>query len=359
MPIPETALMVAPREDATDRREASSRMGKGITSPWFTFVVAAFWVATISSAFSQTPGETCLRKQLDFNPSLQLSASDASEAAMHHSSLARCREFGLRHPDLQRVWESHLTPWSVEFLFQPSENTAQMFETLASDVVSLVSQDLSGGFPLPFQFVFVDLEAPSENESHYNVKELCHQYRTERKVSAFASESTVVICAYANELDSIAWADMRQILLHEAYHAAQFQLLSAPERNESREERLQDWGPEWIVEGSAQYYALRYPLPCSADGISYLRKKTVAYPIGLQELELYWEQTDKNSAIGRDNRDLNYSLSLLATCVLVASSEPVNLHRYFQIIGLGQSWEAAFAEAFGQSISSFYGEFRK
>jgi hypothetical protein len=157
---------------------------------------------------------------------------------------------------------------------------------------------------------------------------------------------------------SAAWrrlsnVDQLRMSGHEYFHVVQMSLLgpglsariftTPPD-----EDRLE--GPSWLFEGSADYMSWRALDDAGlADLDAYLKATPLPDDIALRDLETFIEYYGAGPE--------RAVLPLVAVDLLVQRPGPGSLATFYQLIGRGGSWRAAFSAAFGRSVDAFYAEF--
>lgn len=133
---------------------------------------------------------------------------------------------------------------------------------------------------------------------------------------------------------------------HEYFHLMQEDLIG------TRLDRAEA-GPVWLVEGSAEYVgflALASKGVVSYDGVRAYHQANVAFGPLLPLLE----DLESRQAFYAAPQGSAYSLSALAVEILVAERGVGSLGDYFAGLGRSVAWDAAFADAFGQTPGDFY-----
>ncbi|HEY7036370.1 MAG TPA: hypothetical protein VH482_33890 [Thermomicrobiales bacterium] len=149
-------------------------------------------------------------------------------------------------------------------------------------------------------------------------------------------------------------ADRVRLVVHEYVHVWQADAGGSPPESG----RL---GPAWLVEGSANFAAFRaladVGLVRWADAHEYLvllangvRAQEAAEAPAVPPLR---ELTDEASLVGPGVGCCSYAVATLAVERLTKESGPAALGRYFEAIGQGEDWRAAFATVFGQDPDAF------
>jgi hypothetical protein len=142
-----------------------------------------------------------------------------------------------------------------------------------------------------------------------------------------------------------------RLVAHEYFHHLQFWLVG-PEASRSFFEApvgtLTKLGPNWLLEGSAEYFSWRVMQDAGLVGLAdYLLRLDMKDDVDPADLETYLDFFATGQA--------SYDASLRAVAFLLAGDEKgASLIRYFFEIGQGMPWQAAFLASFGQTVESFY-----
>jgi predicted metalloprotease with PDZ domain len=141
-----------------------------------------------------------------------------------------------------------------------------------------------------------------------------------------------------------------RLAAHEYFHLAQYRLVGAEITREfygaeiGRETPL---GPNWLLEGSAEYFSWRVMQDAELLSLNdYVRRLDMRDDVDPADLETYLDFY----LTGQDS----YDASLRAVAFLLASNDEQDLMRYYFEIGRGETWRDAFRSSFGQSLESFY-----
>jgi hypothetical protein len=112
-------------------------------------------------------------------------------------------------------------------------------------------------------------------------------------------------------------------------------------------------GPRWLSEGTGELSAYLAIADAGLTSMASVRadwaQRAKASPITLQGLAIHRGQSEAGSNA--------WAIMPLAVERLVGEGGTAKLLPYFDAIGRGQPWEAAFATVFGKSIDAFYAEF--
>ena len=152
---------------------------------------------------------------------------------------------------------------------------------------------------------------------------------------------------------STSWRpDNRQkIMVHEAFHIMQYELAGSTALD-GGPDVVPRVGPQWLTEGTAEYAGYR--------GIA------SAALIQMSEIRAQWVRRTKLTASPLRSRETSrglfaepepYQISPLAVDFLLAGRSDALLVAYYEAIGRGEAWQAAFASVFGKSIETFYADF--
>ena len=114
--------------------------------------------------------------------------------------------------------------------------------------------------------------------------------------------------------------------------------------------RQRKLGPAWMVEGTAEVLEMLYIFgDIPDDGKHFFNLQNPAR----RSRETLNDLSDPGTVRGYTG----YGVSRFAATLLFRSHGLDNMLQYFRWLGRGLSQEAAFAEAFGQSMASFEEEF--
>lgn len=171
------------------------------------------------------------------------------------------------------------------------------------------------------------------------------------QIGGFTSGSVVALCLPDGRVPREArrmWL-LQTTLAHELYHAVQRQLVGGPRPDQARD-TVNYAGPEWLIEGSATYFSLRATLPEALMEASYGRLAArVATRADLAVLEPHLARATQRTAL--------YDQGAYAAYLLARGDNGRALMRYYELVGLGQDWQDAFALAFGVPVGQFYADY--
>ncbi len=171
------------------------------------------------------------------------------------------------------------------------------------------------------------------------------------------TRGTVGVASYRKAWFAPAWfadsgSNRTKIAVHEAFHVEQYELAGDGSLN-SGFDNLPRAGPRWISEGSAELVAYLAIADARLTSMSNVRtdwaQRTKSSPVTLQRLALFRGQLEAGPNA--------WGIMPLAVERLVGVGGAAKVLTYFQAIGRGDPWEAAFAAAFDKTIDVFYAEF--
>lgn len=142
-----------------------------------------------------------------------------------------------------------------------------------------------------------------------------------------------------------------KIIAHEAFHLLQGEL-AGPGSLNSGESNVPVAGPRWLSEGAAEYIAYRVLGENRRNDFEATRARwvsvtrTVSAPLSSLEI-----------ATGMRGVSGIYDVTPLAAAHLVATKGESSFVAFWEAIGRGASWQAAFSSAFGRPVETFYQEF--
>lgn len=176
---------------------------------------------------------------------------------------------------------------------------------------------------------------------------------------AFATKNVIVVCLKPAKQFDADWAraerrHLTYLVAHEFFHIVQAELaadkLPQTYRFGTRPPAPRT-RPSWLVEGSADHYALRYMAELSGKAFTLDKVFAAAAPHADRSLQAISAQTYLT-------RVSDYATSALAASLL-AQHAGVGAHvDYWRGIGRGLDHDAAFAAAYGLSRKAFEEDFQ-
>ena len=142
-----------------------------------------------------------------------------------------------------------------------------------------------------------------------------------------------------------------KIAAHEAFHLLQYEVTSEAQWYGGVDD-VRPIGPWWLLEGTPEYFAYLAVVEGGA--------------LRLAEVRAQWESATRASATplrsletfrGQQQTPGAYNIYALAVERLVKERDPKAVMAYFESVGSGTAWPAAFVAAFGRSPDAFYDEF--
>lgn len=168
-----------------------------------------------------------------------------------------------------------------------------------------------------------------------------------RGVGAFAINGIAVLCfdhkLTGQESDRLL-PDIQRVSLHELFHVAQYQLV-APGSNHDEDDFLENFGPAWLLEGSAQVFQDIRSEFCTEQGMQFLINRASKDLTGIGSLVEY-EQF-------RALQDGAYAVSHYAACILAQNRGIEGIVEFYNRLGEGERWRIAFQTAFGVDYDAF------
>ena len=146
--------------------------------------------------------------------------------------------------------------------------------------------------------------------------------------------------------------NLTKIAVHEVFHVLQSELAGDRTLNSGFDD-LPRAGPRWIAEGSAELVGFLALADARLAGMPVVRndwaQRAKSSPVSLQRLAFLRGQFDAGSNA--------WGIMPLAVERLVGEGGTAKVLSYFESIGRGIAWEAAFTAAFGKTVDAFYAEF--
>jgi len=147
--------------------------------------------------------------------------------------------------------------------------------------------------------------------------------------------------------------ELKEILIHEYTHHLQFTLLNNPSISD-KGERIDWWGYEWLVEGTAMYFASKYVIRFGGYPPDLLRSYYIdtfsdKYFTGIDETS--FESVEK---LDLERSDVFYEFSKYATFSLlqIAKNRDKDFIGYFECVGAKES--GCFTKLFHTNSEMFY-----
>ncbi|GEM_PF-3731045 len=292
------------------------------------------------------------------------------------TALVICRELGLVRPQLRRFWPSVRDPVNIVFTESMNERTRQTVKTVVADAIGIIESEfdvrLAGRIDIAVGEVKGEsaplrglLETISDQkieplEFAESLQSVCP---AKAEMGGFATSQYTAICFprgnitfpkrpyYRGIVGNRRLAELYRVVLHELIHEVQFQSMVAPAEFDPFRS-LENFGPEWLIEGVADYFTYVALLPkgrTMQQFVDDLRRDAGGHS---KNLELY-----SVSSARIQNVDALYNQGLLATYMLALKNGDQSLFRFYRDLGLGVPWQAAFEGNFGQRPRAFYAEF--
>jgi len=147
--------------------------------------------------------------------------------------------------------------------------------------------------------------------------------------------------------------ELKEILIHEYTHHLQFTLLNNPAISD-KGERIDWWGYEWLVEGTAMYFASKYVIRFGDYSPELLRSYYIdtfsdQYFRGIDEAS--FESVEK---LDLERSDVFYEFSKYATFSLlqIGKNTDKEFIGYFECVGANES--GCFTKLFHTNSEIFY-----
>jgi len=208
--------------------------------------------------------------------------------------------------------------------------------------------------------IFASTDAVWLTTNYLDANDLDPRYRSGKLKSFGACNPAASFGWYSVFLctDSEDWgrgpSPVQRIVGHELWHVIQADLVGPKAKGCcTNNDEMSVFGPEWLKEGSAQWFGLR---TIAELGKINLEREVRSY---LRDVPADLVVFERNSRKGfRDNRR-SLSVGILATHFLVAQAGEYALPDFYRQLGRGSSWKVAFETAFGYSPEQFEVDFTR
>lgn len=288
------------------------------------------------------------------------------------NAIVLCRELGLWKTELRAIWPSSVKRFNTNFHPSLSQETRQIISDSISQALGKLENQfnivLAGRFDVLAAIEDIDMRRAVEKSVGHRIdRKSLLQFMNNTcpetiKLGGFAGRNYVGICFPQGDIDvkkSSASGTktgnpnrdlLNEIAFHEVVHAVQRQLAGVSGIS-SETEKLGKMGPEWLVEGVAQYISIRGLAPEMSIGVWMKALKTVAggHSADISKFNTYGAR--------KDHRDTLYVQGLLASHYLSVLVGEQALLDFYRRIGFGAPWEIAFTDSFGVTPKQFYAMF--
>lgn len=281
----------------------------------------------------------------------------ASEAAMlrhgvqklkdRQKDSALCITTGRRFPWLREVWPSKNSYFQISSDEEVDPELIELVEKSGTYAYDRLRIFLDHDLPNTFDILVLNASVPRDSaDPFFRALELCLP-TLNRGVGAFAINGIAVLC-FDHELigKESDWLlpDIQRVSLHELFHVAQYQLV-APGSNHDEADFVENFGPAWLLEGSAQVFQDVRNEFCTERGMHFLINSTSKYFVSINSLIDYRGFSDlRNGA---------YEVSHYAVCLLAQDRGIEGIMNFYNGLGEGQRWKTAFQTAFGVTYDAF------
>ncbi|WP_217356595.1 hypothetical protein [Ruegeria atlantica] len=262
-----------------------------------------------------------------------------------------CRELGLRNPLAKLAWPSFGNTLEIHVADTISEAEADEAVRLIKVWSQRVRSDQGIGVPFPAIVIVGDtadslyplvLQYAATNVTWEEFQRAYDGTCSTRKTtSGWAAFNHLVICLEPGDKNLIG---LEPVFIHEEIHVIQFQLAGQPGGLADDETRLKAMGPEWLLEGMAEFPAL-----VIYGGIEVSMDFDHA-GLNLRDLETYQEFNNSPS-------EISGPLVNAAAATLLEGRSFRRAFEFYEALGKGQPWRDAFKQTFGLSVDEFYLEF--
>jgi hypothetical protein len=144
-----------------------------------------------------------------------------------------------------------------------------------------------------------------------------------------------------------------RLAAHEYFHAVQMDLMGptiARQFYTSPVNEVTPAGPNWLIEGSAEYISWRAMQAAGLLNLDRFMTESTPPHVAISDLETF---------LGfYTHGQQSYDASLAAVYALVRESGDAALVNYYRYVGRGASWRTAFVIIFGQTPERFYEDYK-
>jgi hypothetical protein len=261
---------------------------------------------------------------------------------------ALCISYGKRLPWLRDVWPSKAQTFRVSSDGEVDPELISLVERSGNYAYDRLRLFLHNDLPYTVEILLVDASIPRRiDDPFYRSLELCLPTVNSQGVGALSFHGIVILCFDHRTVDKgnlEFLADVQRAVLHEFFHAAQYQMV-APGSNHEESDFVANFGPAWLLEGSAQVFQDIHNKFCTVGGMAFLTSQIHAEVNGIYPYVEYWgEQEIQRGA---------YEVSHYAVCLLIRDIGIQGLVDFYLGLGEGQSFMVAFRNTFGVNHDDF------
>lgn len=265
------------------------------------------------------------------------------------SEIILCREVSIANSDYVIFWPDISDRMGIYYFEEMDDRVVEFFEFEIMTAMRELESIYAAPVLLPFEFLLTYREVPSAHlpEVAQVVQRECLFSLGPGGVGGFSINYTSVVCfpraiLASSQNNSRHWAALRRVIRHEIFHIAQSQLLLTGE-NPSKEYQSR-WGPHWLWEGSAMYFADVDGRLCDEDLTASL-SVAIGSDSDIEDFEMP-QSSNKRS-------DANYFAGLLSVCLLRRHNEASSLGSFYRMVAASGNWEKSFFFAFGRDYEEF------
>jgi len=275
-----------------------------------------------------------------------------------------CRLIGEAAPELRAYWPAAQDP--IILIAAPGirDNVRTEITAMAQDTLHRFATDYDIRLAMPMRFVVAEGEAEFarmmdevSNGNLRNLEQRAEEHcNDETGVSGVTYGVLIGICLVpGQELGrGVDILSLGNVVAHEMVHSAQRQLTGRPPRSGSFQDFVDHRGPLWLTEGTATMIAeaLATPDIYEVRFLQLLEEELTA--IGWPDLARHELRPESDL-----ETDRLYAGGTLAVARLLspAPEELTRVFRFYEAIGRGSDWRAAFADQFGQTPAETYQAF--
>jgi hypothetical protein len=261
---------------------------------------------------------------------------------------ALCIASGARFPWLREVWPSKDQKFWISSDGEVGPELIEMVERFSDYAYNRLTLFLDHDLPNTFDILVLNASVPRyRNDPFHRALELCLPTINNTGVGAYALDGIAVFCfdRHLNDqqVDEIL-PTVQRAILHELFHVAQYQLV-APGSKHHQDDFVANFGPAWLLEGSAQVFQDVRSEFCTERGMQFLISHASKDLTGIGSLVEY-EQF-------RALQDEAYDVSHYAACLLALNRGIEGIVEFYKILGEGERWRIAFQAAFGFDYDAF------
>ena len=271
-----------------------------------------------------------------------------------------CRQLGIENFRLRFFWPSFRKTTKFEFSEGLSEKSRTAIRDaikyaqnrleirLADKTIIIAGNNKRSIFELREKYWPGSIQYPIFSELFDSTCSKNNQY-----FGGMAYKNLIILCEIEDSQTnkSLYMFDLKSTIAHEYIHVLQYELSGRPDFGADLSVNL--WGPNWLLEGIAQYFAIKSVFPADQLG-DYQKALKSRLKGNWKNLELY-----ESDLLDHSHTTNLYNNGLYAVFHLANKYGDKLLLSFYEDMGSGLTWHQSFEKNFDLPPVKFYEEYRQ